>query len=466
MLGSAAALSVLDSGVAVARARRAGSDELWRLLRPGSPIGQRRAVPDARDGVERLLLPEGFNYRSFGIAGETMSDGNICPASHDGSAVFAMPDGRLRLIRNHEVDSPSNETTAVAGERAYDRRAGGATTTVELEVKPDGSVEVIRDFLSLNGTHTNCSGGRTPWGSWLSCEETIEDDRPFVVNEDNDEFQNGFEQRHGYVFEVPADADGIVDPEPLVAMGRFIHEAVAIDPRTGDCYLTEDAEPAGFYRFRPTTRDRLADGGTLYGLRIRGERGKDMRGGFEQGTRFDVDWVVIEDPDPAPGTTYEDAAHGVFRQVEAQGGATFAGLEGCVWSTATNSAVFLATAGGAAGCGQVWAYHPDASEDGGMLELLLEAPGIWVLNYPDAVTVDESGLMLIADDGIGTSTLNAFTPSGDRYTIAEAMDGVNDPTGPTFSPDGTTLFFNLMGEDPPLEPAMSFAVWGPWDQLR
>jgi secreted PhoX family phosphatase len=426
-------------------------------------------VPDDRDGVARLLLPPGFRYRSFGVAGETMADGNVCPGSHDGSALFAMPDGRLRLVRNHEIDAPSTEAAPIASSRTYDRSAGGGTTTLELEQLPDGSVEVVRDFVSLNGTHTNCSGGRTPWDSWLSCEETIEDDRPFVVNEDNDEFQNGFERRHGYVFEVPAAADEAVDPVPLVAMGRFIHEAVAVDPRTGDCYLTEDSDPAGFYRFRPATPGRLADGGVLSALRVSGIAGIDLRGAVGTGTRMRVEWVPIEDPDPDPGVSYEDAAQGVFRQAAAQGAATFTGLEGCVWNPAGGrhgAAVFLSTAGGGAGSGQVWAYHRDPSDDGGVLEVVFESPGPVVLNYPDAVTPDPAGALIIADDGIGTSLLRRLGRDGDPEPIVAAADGRNDPTGPTFSPDGRTLFFNLMGEDAPLDPAMTFAVWGPWPHLR
>lgn len=469
--GGAAALTFLDLRGAVAHA--AGT--------PGGPLtnsgklGPLSPVADARDGVTRLALPPGFGYRSFGIAGTTMSDGNVCPPSHDGSAVFDMRNGTLRLIRNHEIDAPSNEATNLSPTNSYDHRAGGGTTTVELQVLPDGSVEMLGDWVSLNGTHTNCSGGRTPWGSWLSCEETIEDDRPFVVNEENDEFQNGFERRHGYVFEVAAAANGPVAAEPIVGMGRFMHEAVAVDPISGDCYMTEDYDVVCFYRYRPDTYGQLRAGGVLQALRVRDEPGKDLRAGIAGGTSFAVDWVTIPDPDPDAGTTYEDAAQGVSTQGFAAGAARFTGLEGCTWNAADGSAVFLSTNGGNAGCGQVWAYTPEVrvpgngargpATDGGTLVLLYDSPGITTLSYPDAVTASNDGGLLVAEDGPGVALLRGIAPSGETFPIARAVDSRNDPSGPTFSPDGKVLFFNIMGEDPPNEPAMSFAVWGPWETI-
>ena len=115
------------------------------------------------------------------------------------------------------------------------------------------AVELVDEFVSLAGTIVNCAGGPTPWGSWLSCEETLRGT------------ESGFDRPHGYVFEVPADATGPVDPVPLRAMGRFVHEAVAVDPATGIVYQTEDRDDneAGFYRFIPDTPEVLADGGRL-----------------------------------------------------------------------------------------------------------------------------------------------------------------------------------------------------------
>jgi uncharacterized protein len=396
-----------------------------------------------------------------------MADGHPTPGSHDGSANFLMGDGTIRVVRNHEIDEPSVSATPIAGSTApYDGRAGGGTTTVQLRFTGD-DVVVERDFVSLNGTHTNCAGGPTPWGSWLSCEETVEDDRPFAVNEENDEFQNGFERRHGYVFEVPATADGPVAPEPLVAMGRFQHEAVAVDPRTGAAYLTEDADVAGFYRFTPRRPGRFAAGGVLEMLAVDGQPGADLRRGVAVGSRQRVRWVRIDEPDPDPGSTFEDAAHGVYRQGLAGGAATFTGLEGCWWAArnpAQGHVVFGSTNGGDAGSGQLWRYRPDVGRghDGGWLELLAESSAGADLNYPDTLTVAPGGTIVMAEDGIGTTVLRGITTDGALFPIAYAVDTRNDISGPHVAADGRVLFVNIMGEDPPNEPGMTFAIWGPW----
>ncbi|TMO12135.1 phosphatase, partial [Pseudoalteromonas sp. S185] len=64
------------------------------------------------------------------------------------------------------------------------------------------------EYLSLCGTLRNCSGGVTPWGSWLTCEETVMDK------------SDGLSQSHGKIFEVPGSAKGLIKPERLYDMGR------------------------------------------------------------------------------------------------------------------------------------------------------------------------------------------------------------------------------------------------------
>jgi secreted PhoX family phosphatase len=197
------------------------------LAAPGEGgYGPLAPVADLRDGVQRLALPRGFQYRSFGIAGELMSDGNKTPLAHDGMAVFNMPDGRFRLVRNHE-DRNGPGSGSVAGDvtKRYDPKGGGGTTT--LVVNPFTRM-LERDFISIGGTIVNCAGGLTPWGSWITCEET------------NAGLPGGWEKQHGYCFEVPAGANGQVVAVPLPEMGRFAHEAVAVDPSTGFVYETED----------------------------------------------------------------------------------------------------------------------------------------------------------------------------------------------------------------------------------
>ena len=196
-----------------------------------------------------LQLPEGFSYHVLSVEGSVMSDGHVVPGRHDGMCAFPLPNGNIRLIRNHEVENqPTPDGAAGDAATAYDPGAGGGTTSLEVDSE---TREVVRDFVSLNGTWRNCSGGPTPWGTWLSCEEA------FFGNE------SGFSQPHGYVFEVPVHREAAELTQPLTEMGRFVHEAVAVDPTTGIVYQTEDHYRAGFYRFLPNDPYREGHAGNL-----------------------------------------------------------------------------------------------------------------------------------------------------------------------------------------------------------
>lgn len=295
--------------------------------------------PDLRDGVLRLSLPDGFQYRSFGVAGTAMSDGNLTPLGHDGMAAFRLPSGNIRLIRNHE-DSNGPGAGSVHGPAAtkYDPLGGGGTTSMEIDPI---SRQLVRDFVSLNGTIVNCAGGRTPAGLWLSCEETTAG------------LTSGWSQPHGYVFGVPVVAESTVPAIPLRAMGRFRHEAVAVDPSSGILYETEDnGGNSGFYRFNPR-------GARLQMLVLEGTANYDARNGQVPGQPLSITWVDIPEPDPLGA---ESDSSAVFEQGYASGGARFNRLEGAWYGD--GHIYFTSTNGGNAGLGQVWEYTPQAQSGG------------------------------------------------------------------------------------------------------
>ncbi len=432
-------------------------------------------TPDLRDGVERISLPEGFQYRTFSPAGAVMSDGNRVPLAHDGMGVFNMPDGRFRLVRNHEDRNGGGRgTTTLNANLSYDMRGGGGTTT--LVVNPF-TRELESHFISLSGTTVNCAGGITPWDSWVTCEETNAGPTSAATPP-----SLPWLKQHGYCFDVPAAANGQVAAEPVPEMGRFAHEALAVDPRTSIVYETEDnSGNSGFYRFLPNTPGVLVNGGQLQMLAIEDRFQYDARTGQTVGVSLDVTWVDIDNPNPA-GTS----STAVFNQGRALGGVRFARLEGCWFG---NGAVYFAdTSGGDAGAGQVWEFRPHG--DGGTLTLIFESPNASVLDAPDNLAVSPQNALLLCEDGGGEQYLRGVTLDGEIFDFARNLQTDSEWAGATFAEadpswnargirgnnpplggrwDRVTLFVNRQGStDGPTPPAqainqgMTFAIWGPW----
>jgi secreted PhoX family phosphatase len=178
-------------------------------------------VPDPKGLLD---LPEDFRYRVLSREGDPLRSGEgAVPSNHDGMSAFAGRGDRIHLVRNHE--NRADGVPTVEG-LTYDPAGKGGCTALTL----DSRNHVLSERVAIAGTAVNCAGGPTPWGTWLTCEET--EDRAGT---------NGYTKDHGFIFEVdPADPrrTGAV---PLTAMGRFQHEAIAVDPRRGVVYETEDA---------------------------------------------------------------------------------------------------------------------------------------------------------------------------------------------------------------------------------
>ena len=425
-------------------------------------------VADETDGVVRLHLPEGFEYRSITPTGTPMDDGVLTPGRHDGMAAFNAGPGRYRLVRNHEVNGP----VGAFGDRskAYDPVAGGGTTTLEV----NQHATRVDSWVSCNGTQMNCAGGATPWGTWITCEETV--NGPDVGNDFTGGNNALLQRKHGYVFEVQAawDAGEHQTPVPIRSAGRFAHEAVDIDPETGLLYMTEDNFdfPSGFYRYRapqnPMTGRRLTDGGTLEMLRVKGRPNAILDKGQTPGVTYDVEWVTIPDPDPtfAPGTTNNQAIVAVGDQGRAQGAATFSRLEGIFHDS--GKVYLVSTQGGDTppgepppagygdGFGQLWAYDTRRST----LTLLFESPSQKVLELPDNLCISPRRCALLCEDGPVENYLRGVTPDGGIFDFARnAIAGRQQEefAGSTFTPDGKVLFVNIQASS-----GLTFAIWGPW----
>ena len=436
-----------------------------------------RAIPDLRDNVVRLHLPEGFQYRSFHdtTTPVVLDDGTALPGRHDGMGAFAAGNGNVLLVRNHEVNNPGPAFGDAAD--AYDPMAQAGTTTVE--VTHEGVV--VNSYTSLNGTQMNCSGGQMPWGSWISVEETV--NGPDVGPDFTGVSNIPLTQRHGFIFDVPA--DGQSDRQPITKAGRFAHEAVAFDPGEGILYETEDdfGFPSGFFRYIPATNPMdtgsLDNDGKLQMLAVAGQPNADLAARQRRRATYKVEWVDIEDPDPSfpftPGqtapTSNNDAISYVARQGWEQGAAFFSRLEGCVYDNGV--IYFTSTQGGGPaeptdsdsvngwgnGNGQIWAYRI-ASET---LQLIYQSSGPDVLDFPDNVTTSPRGTIILCEDNVNDNFIRGLSRGGKLFDLAlnRMANRTNDEfAGSTFSPDGGTLFVNIQASR-----GLSFAIWGPWEKV-
>ncbi len=418
-------------------------------------------------GPNRLLdVPEGFSVHVVSRVGDAMSDGLQVPAAHDGMAAFPGADGRVILVCNHEMVSSFPEYSAfgtgfaalpdAVKDKVYDwggeitPGAGGTTTTIyNMQQK-----RTERQFLSLAGTELNCAGGPTPWGSWLSCEETFssagtsfESGRKLVRNE-----------RHGYIFEVPADATELVAAVPLREMGRFEHEAAAVHAASGIVYLTEDQYHSLFYRFIPNVPGKLREGGRLQALSVVGQpsfrtHNWGIRPDLTPRDSLPVAWIDLDDVDPVEDDLRSRGA--------ALGAAMFARGEGL--AVAGDDFVFTCTIGGRARLGQVFRYTPSPHEGQaaetdapGRLQLVAEAREDSLLRHADNLTMAPWGDLVVCEDTTSHCGLVGIRPDGSQYAIADNPYTNSELAGVCFSPDGSTMFVNIQ------YPGMTVAITGPW----
>jgi len=265
----------------------------------GTAATQARALGDNNDGMDvfvhdgRLLLAVNNEYTNRGIIFGNRPDGK--PQTDDdvrkgklahGVSVFEIQQrrGRWRVVK----DSPFNRR--ITPDTPMDI-TGPARGHALLKTAADPAA------TRALGTWNNCGNGRTPWGTYLACEEnfngyfsssdpaferTAEMKRYGVNIED---WGYGWRQvderfdisrhpnepnRAGYVVEIDP-ADPRSTPKKRTALGRFKHEnaeVVIAGNRRVVVYLGDDERGEFLYRFVSSGRyrrggdnaDLLADG--------------------------------------------------------------------------------------------------------------------------------------------------------------------------------------------------------------
>lgn len=444
--------------------------------RPGG--GRVVAFPPLRDDPDGLLaLPAGFSYTIVTRAGVTrLEGGGLTPGDHDGMAAFTTGRGRYRLVQNHECDPGAEHGVPHVEGTVYDAGAvdGGGCTVIRTDARGRG----LGEFVALSGTVVNCAGGPTPWGSWLTCEETDDKAGPW---ENEDTGRSGvYESDHGYVFEVFHDGRAI--PRPIKAFGRYAHEACAIDKARRHVFLSEDADgPNGlFYRWTaprgytlgPGIADDLADdAGVLEAMQILLPDGSVLPDvayltSAQIGLPFPVRWKAVPDRDARETPTREQFADG-----EVTRGRKFEG----VWGTDAGVYVVNSYAwedgdlpsDAVPHDGMVW-FHSYRDQTIQLVTYFphqrtteTEGPARYddlTFDGPDNVTVTPWGSLVLAEDGVGASHVLSATPYGPTQAIARNMLNDSEFTGPTFSADGQVLFVNMQ------DPGLTLAITGPWEK--
>lgn len=404
-------------------------------------------VPDPAGLID---LPRGFQYRILQRGGgntpdaeaTTYDDGQKLAGDADGAASFAIGGGRTVVVTNHELrgkgEAGEGVPTTFHGRPVptYNPLDAGGTSNIVLDPKN----RVVSIYPSLAGTRNNCAGGPTPWGTWLTCEETTD-------------FYEGMQ--HGYVFEVDPMGQKTA-AVPYKAMGRMKHEAVAIDPSTSIAYETEDEGTRGLvYRFLPNdttqTHGSLGKGGTLQAMKVDGigRLGEVRQVGATLGVRWvDVPGGNADIPELALAWTDDQ----VTRSQK---------LEGTWWSSFDDRVYIVASREETAGAehdGQVWALDPQSQS----IQLVAHIPvGHPVFDGPDNICTAPWGTAFLCEDGSGDQYVVGVDPAtGDLWPFAFNREGGSEFAGANFSPDGKTMFVNLQN------PSTTFAITGPWGAVR
>ena len=416
--------------------------------------------PLVADPAKILALPEGFSYTVVAEAGVTrLSDGGEpTPSDTDGTAAFRVGD-RTALVNNHEIGGDEPFPVPHRAGLTYDDAARGGTTTIDV----GGAGERLGEYVGVAGTHNNCAGGVTPWGTWLTCEET-EDKAGRKIG------SGVLTKDHGFVFEVsPIGTENPGNsPVPLTFLGRYAHEAVAVDPQTSTIYLTEDAnDPHGLlYRwvppkgFRPgkwSLKKLDQNAGALQAMCC--TRGSthvaDLSEATSPGTQYKVEWVDVPDRLAVTTSTRKQLPNDAVTRSRK--------FEGAWW--ADGGAYIVASYARASDGsvhehdGQIWFYEPGKERI--TLKTIFTVnptPDQEGTNFdgPDNITVSPHGGVILAEDGEGVQHLVGVTEQGKSYAMARNDLNGSEFAGPTFSADGKVLFAGIQ------TPGHVLAITGPW----
>lgn len=491
--GAAATRVNANNGAPVAGS--SGAPSAAQTRPPFAPIGT--------DFADTLSLADGYSYQILAPWGEVINDrGDTIGFNHDFVGYFPIDmleggssstEGLLTI--NHEypnalfVGGNTEARTAPAqievemksvGVAVVRVRQEGDTWTVvrdprnrridamsecELTGPVRGSAAVF-GATTVRGSVGNCSGGQTPWGTLLTCEENV------------DGYQEtwgsaGYNAMHqGWITEIdPFDADA--KPRKRTAMGRFRHENAAVTVAENGrvvVYMGDDMRDACVYKFVSKETYNPNDRAANMNLLAEGDL---FVADFGNG-----EWLLLD---------YE--RNEALQNAVDEDGEPIAANQAQVLSDARAAA--LAIGGTPADrpedieihpkTGEVYIAMTNNSDHGnyfGQIVKLSEAQD-WTaesfrweifaaggpqsgFSSPDNLVFDPYGnLWMVTDSGTGEDTIYGFLGNNSMFFFpTEGPDvgkafrfavGPNDAemTGPVWTPDGKTLFLSVQhpGED-------------------
>ncbi len=348
----------------------------------GSPDFGPLLAPDANG----LALPAGFRSRVVARSGQPVGpSGYVWHIFPDGGATFRTRHGGWIYVSNSEASD-----------------AGGGVGALRFD--RDG--RLLDASSILTGSSRNCSGGPTPWGTWLSGEEV-----PL-----------------GKVWE--CDPTGRTPAIDRPALGRFSHEAAAVDDQGRRVYLTEDTPDGRLYRF---TADRAGDlsRGRLDAARVDGTH---------------VRWLPIPDPSAVTGPT----------RLQVPSTTAFAGGEG-IWFH-DDTVTFVTKHDH-----KVWRLDLRRNEISVYYDAMA-ATANGVLGEPDNITVTDRGVVFVSEDQNADQQIVMITPEGLVAPVVQMYNQTgSELTGLAFNPRGDRMYVSSQrGADNGLGPGITYEIRGPF----
>ncbi|MCP5344856.1 MAG: DUF839 domain-containing protein [Pseudomonadales bacterium] len=374
-----ASATVLPSGRL--QAQQAARESSFEGLRNLGPL-----LPPDDNGI---MLPAGYRSRVLAVTGKpALPDGDyVWHAEPDGGACYATPDGGWVYVSNSEV--PAN---------------GGGVGALRFNSRGD----LVDSYSILTATSSNCAGGKTPWDTWLSCEEVD----------------------HGLVYECDPFGEKFAEVRP--ALGAFRHEAVAVDTDHQHLYLTEDEPDGCLYRFRPQRALPDISSGVLEVAEIVARDDKRL-----------LQWHAL--PDPLAKSTLTRKQ--VSRASHFDGGEGIGFFAGKVYFTTK-------------GDNRVWVYDVHSSEIEVLYDIRTNANPI--LKGVDNVLITPAGDVIVAEDG-GDNQLVALTPDGGVVPLLQVVgQDESELCGPALDPSCTRLYFSSQSGFSRNGPGITYEISGPF----